>query len=44
MMFNASSYLTCLISTGHVPLATLLHPSSPFSSESPAVSRFTPLR
>ncbi|CAG8866478.1 hypothetical protein PS861_01495 [Pseudomonas fluorescens] len=33
MMFNASSYLTCPASSGHVKLATLVHPPSPFSSE-----------
>lgn len=44
MMFNASSYLTCPISPGHVQLATLVHPPSSFSSENPAVSEFAPLR
>ncbi|EJN20270.1 hypothetical protein PMI36_04227 [Pseudomonas sp. GM79] len=44
MIFNASSYLTSPISPGHVQLATLVHPPSPFSSEKPAVGGFTPLR
>jgi hypothetical protein len=44
MMFNVSSYLTFSISPGHVQLATLVHPPSPFSPENPAVSEFTPLR
>ncbi|MGF6628541.1 hypothetical protein ABH908_002180 [Pseudomonas frederiksbergensis] len=44
MMFNASSYLTCPIFPGHVQLAMLVHPPSPFSSVNPATNEFTPLR
>ncbi|EJM94457.1 hypothetical protein PMI34_01201 [Pseudomonas sp. GM74] len=44
MMFNVSSYLTCLISPGYVQLSTLVHPPSPLPSENPAVSGLTPLR